>query len=232
MNDRYESIATAYDNTFLWVYEDPEKFDRPWSNFAEWLSSGSNIYWIQGKAASGKSTLMRFIWNNPSTLMYLKNWSGGSKTVVAAFFFWNRGIQEQRSQIGLLRSLLYVALKARKVIIADVFPDEWENKSALAAHDLPISPEVWSLGRLKRAFRDFIGLASRQLKLCFFIDGLDEYEGGAEDIAQYFKELSLLSNHAKFCLSSRPWPIFQAALRMLWIKTAGPDTERHQDLCS
>jgi hypothetical protein len=45
--------------------------------------------------------------------------------------------------------------------------------------------------------------------MCFFVDGLDEYEGDPEEISQYFKDLSLHSDHAKFCVSSRPWPIFQ-----------------------
>lgn len=54
----------------------------------------------------------------------------------------------------------------------------------------------------------FIGLASPQLKLCFFIDGLDEYDGDPTDIVQYFKDLSLCSKRAKFCLSRRPWPDF------------------------
>lgn len=45
--------------------------------------------------------------------------------------------------------------------------------------------------------------------MCFFIDGLDEYDGDSNLIAQYFKEMSTHSVHAKFCISSRPWPDFQ-----------------------
>lgn len=54
-----------------------------------------------------------------------------------------------------------------------------------------------------------VKLASHQLKFCFFIDGLDEYDGDADEIAQYLKALSTCSPYTKFCLSSRPWPEFQ-----------------------
>ncbi|KAH9213046.1 hypothetical protein DL95DRAFT_238642, partial [Leptodontidium sp. 2 PMI_412] len=213
IHDRYESLTKAHENTFLWIFQDPEKHQKPWDNFVKWLFSGKGTYWIQGKAASGKSTLMNFIWNRKLTIEMLKGWSVGSKLVVASFFFWNSGVQEQRSHIGLLRSLLFEALKDNKDLIPEIFPGEWDTKSSLASHDLPITPETWSLGRLKKAFHSLIRLATPELKLCFFIDGLDEYDGEPEDIAQYFKDLSLLSEHAKFCLSSRPWPVFQDIFR-------------------
>ncbi|CZR66947.1 uncharacterized protein PAC_16847 [Phialocephala subalpina] len=174
MNHRYERVAEAHEQTFLWAFRDPRPYEKPWDNFVEWLSERNGIYWIQGKAASGKSTLMRFIWHNDLTQCNLKLWSRDSQLVEAAFFFWNSGVPEERLQLGLLRSLLFN-----------------------------------SLAQLQKAFARLIECASRQLKMCFFIDGLDEYEGDPEEIAQYFKDLSLVSENTKFCLSSRPWPIFQ-----------------------
>ena len=152
---------------------------------------------------------MRFIWNNPQTLEYLCDWAEGEHLIVATFFFWNSGIPDQRSQSGLLRSLLYEVLKNRVDLIPDVFPEQWEKTAALAAHDLQITVEEWSLGQLERAFEKLVKLASPRLKLCFFIDGLDEYDGDPADLSQFFLELSRLTLHAKFCVSSRPWPVFQ-----------------------
>jgi len=43
---------------------------------------------------------------------------------------------------------------------------------------------------------------------CFFIDGLDEYDGDHNDIIQIIDELSRISR-IKICLSSRPWNIFE-----------------------
>lgn len=41
------------------------------------------------------------------------------------------------------------------------------------------------------------------LKLCLFIDELDEYEGDENEIAELFREISQLPN-VKCCVSSRP----------------------------
>ncbi|CZR60300.1 uncharacterized protein PAC_10196 [Phialocephala subalpina] len=209
MNHRHERVAEAHKETFLWAFRDPRSVEKPWDNFIEWLSKRNGIYWIQGKAASGKSTLMRFIWHNDLTQRNLELWSGHSQLVVAAFFFWNSGVPEQRSQLGLLRSLLFSVLQDHRTLVSHVFPEEWKNKSELAANDLPIGTMTWSLAQLQKAFTRLALCASQQLKMCFFIDGLDEYEGDPEEIAQYFKDLSEISAHAKFCLSSRPWPTFQ-----------------------
>ncbi|RYP38019.1 hypothetical protein DL766_001201 [Monosporascus sp. MC13-8B] len=38
-----------------------------WDSFIEWLKSDNDIYWIRGKAGSGKSTLVKFILSNPRT---------------------------------------------------------------------------------------------------------------------------------------------------------------------
>lgn len=208
MNYRHERIANTHGKTFLWAFRDPNPFEKPWDNFTEWLSSKSGIYWIQGKAASGKSTLMRFIWRNQLTLYNLQRWSRGSQLAVAAFFFWNSGVPEQCSQLGLLRSLLFEMLNTQRALIPHVFLEQWRHYTELAAHDLPIPDITWSLAQLQGSFRRLIESANQMLKLCFFIDGLDEYEGDSEGISEYFKDLSLCSEHAKFCLSSRPWPIF------------------------
>jgi len=68
--------------------------------------------------------------------------------------------------------------------------------------------------RLKLAFAYLVSLASDELKLCFFIDGLDEYEGqgsdGPETIINIFKSIPISPN-LKICLSSRPWVAFENA---------------------
>ena len=208
MKERYEGVVDAHEKTFWWIFQKIDKSQRPWDNFVMWLFQGSGIYWIQGKAASGKSTLLRFIWNNEMTLANLRSWSKDSPLIVAAFFFWKSGTPIQRSQIGLLRSLLYDTLKNRHDLISEVFPNAWKYSSDLTADDLVITVKTWTLPQLQRAFSNLVSLANPQLHLCFFIDGLDEYDGDVEEIAQYFRDLSVESPYAKFCLSSRPWPVF------------------------
>ncbi|KAH7146008.1 hypothetical protein EDB81DRAFT_651408 [Dactylonectria macrodidyma] len=115
----------------------------------------------------------------------------------------------QRSQIGLFRTLLYEMLKGQPELIPGVFPEGWERQSHLAANDLGIPPKDWSsLGQLQAAFRNLIQLAGPHLRFCVFIDGLDEYAGNAEDVAEYIEELADVWEYTKFCVSSRPWPVF------------------------
>jgi hypothetical protein len=54
----------------------------------------------------------------------------------------------------------------------------------MAVSQVPVTFNVWTLGKLQRAFQRLLDLSSEDLKLCFFIDGLDEYEGDHEELAQ------------------------------------------------
>lgn len=47
------------------------------------------------------------------------------------------------------------------------------------------------------------------LKLCFLIDGLDEFGGNTMDLCMLFVKLAARTDSAKYCLSSRPWVEFQ-----------------------
>lgn len=103
---RQESIHDNFEGTFQWIYEPPQDADRPWDSFATWLTEGRGIYWITGKAGSGKSTLMRMLHENKRTLELLRTWRNDLPLVTASFFFWNSGSDMQMSQDGLLRSIL------------------------------------------------------------------------------------------------------------------------------
>jgi len=61
MYARQESIADAHKNTFRWILDASDGATRPWHNFRQWLEHNNDMYWIQGQAGCGKSTLMRFV---------------------------------------------------------------------------------------------------------------------------------------------------------------------------
>jgi Cu/Ag efflux protein CusF len=44
--------------------------------FIEWLSSSDGIFHISGKMGSGKSTMMRFLYEHPATRYELNRWAG------------------------------------------------------------------------------------------------------------------------------------------------------------
>jgi hypothetical protein len=210
MENRFDEIEPAHRKTFEWIFSPPPQHLR-WSDFPQWLSGGTGIYWVNGKPASGKSTLMRFICDNPQTASLLNKWSRPKRLITATHFFWNSGIADQRSYQGLLRALLFDILRQARNLIRVVFPDEW---AAHRGHPtrLILEPESWTLPRLIKAFEHLFQQASDDSRFCLFIDGLDEYDGDPFDIINLFTNISKLPN-VKLCLSSRPIYEFVKAFR-------------------
>ena len=56
MHSRQESISEAYPETYDWIFSGDEHAQQS-SNFAAWLETGNDLFWICGKAGSGKSTV-------------------------------------------------------------------------------------------------------------------------------------------------------------------------------
>ena len=57
MKQRQETIDEAYTRTFNWIFDEDPDSTRPWSNFVRWLERYEGVYWVNGKAGSGKSTV-------------------------------------------------------------------------------------------------------------------------------------------------------------------------------
>jgi len=146
------------------------------------------------KAGSGKSTLMKYICNHETTLEALGTWADGVPLFTASFFFWNAGFPMQKSQLGLLQSLLYQVLRACPALVTEVCPPK-----ALK--------EPWKRKELFEALTKVSSQTTLPAKFCFFVDGLDEYEGEDEDIITLLQELAS-SSSVKICVSSRPWNVF------------------------
>lgn len=87
ITERERGIKRAHEETFRWILDVSAEVKRPWSNFADWLKNGSRIYWISGKAGSGKSTLMGYIVRNPQTTDFLRTWVGDRSLLTVRFFF-------------------------------------------------------------------------------------------------------------------------------------------------
>ncbi|KAE8449252.1 hypothetical protein EG329_008419 [Mollisiaceae sp. DMI_Dod_QoI] len=220
LHRRYEEITETYPKTFKWVFESPTASQRPWSNFTEWLENGDGIYWINGKAGSGKSTLMKYIYDEPRVRQHLHSWAKNTPLCIATFFFWNSGTLEQQSQSGLLRALLFEVLSQFPDLIPVVLPSVWGKTYSAMIQKSNVYGERWPLQRLMTSFTALTRQTSISLKLCLFIDGLDEYGGDhpCEDggdhhqIAELFKNIAF-SPFLKVCLSSRPLVVFAACFK-------------------
>ncbi|KAI1878958.1 hypothetical protein JX265_003135 [Neoarthrinium moseri] len=211
MKDREHRIADAHEKTFKWVFDDTSS--ERWFSFKDWLQSDERLYWVTGKAASGKSTLMRYVsgpgsstgWKHghPRCREYLDQWAGSRKLIIASFYFWNSGLQVQTTQRGLLMTLLRQILEECPDLLSFASPSRWESLCLFEQN-----PE-WEDSELQSLFH----LCIRNLKRCnaaaaLFVDGLDEFEGDPEDLLSTFKGIDDFSDY-KLCVASRPWVEFQ-----------------------
>lgn len=198
-------MKDTHSDTFQWILRPEDLRDnKPNPGFRTWLEHGSGIYWLAGKAGSGKSTLMKLITEHSETQEALGLWAGDTVLVCPTFYFWYGGTQMQRSQLGMLRSLLHELLRTNKALVPVAFP-VWTEKDGVE------EPDFSEVGA---AFRRT--LAADKRKICFFIDGLDEYEGDSirtAALAEYLGKLAKSSTNVKLVVSSRPLHELQAHIK-------------------
>jgi hypothetical protein len=230
---RYDRITQAHTKTFTWIFDHRASERRELVSFVPWLRQEKGIFWIQGKAGSGKSTLMKFLAHHPDTTSHLRYWANDRKLIVAKFFFWNTGTRLQKSQEGLLRSLLFEVLRQSPELIPYIYAAREASKlegthaqggnrsqRMISGQDFELKQLHWDPESLLRAFEC---LAQHEISanFCFFIDGLDEYKDeGNQNHQDLIKVLRILSSspNIKICVSSRPWTVFLDAF--------GQDTQR------
>ncbi|KAI0425835.1 hypothetical protein F5Y09DRAFT_87184 [Xylaria sp. FL1042] len=217
---REAKITESHAKTFEWVFYGISPDRKTKIGFPGWLKYGNGIFWIRGKAGSGKSTLMKFISHHPSTLQYLKCWSGSQQLVMGRFYFWNSGTDLQKSQEGLLRSLIFEVLRQCPELITHVRT----KLSRMTTQHMPVwapqrnddNASLWE-GWMLRQLVDILGriLSHDESKRFFFIiDGLDEYISphtqDHQDLVNAIRKLAA-SPQVKICVSSRPWTVYMDA---------------------
>ncbi|RYC58805.1 hypothetical protein CHU98_g7404 [Xylaria longipes] len=192
---RHDSIPEAHVSTFKWIFE---------SRFSKWLRDGDGIFWITGKPGSGKSTLMKFIADHEISNKIANEWAAPKPVVIACHYFWNPGTEMQRSQQGLLRTLLFDIFRQCPTLLPLVCPKRWEM-----AHTVDSDYDtVWTIPELSACLQEIADQNDSTVRFCLFIDGLDEFSGDCVDLCQALQSLSK-SRHIKLSVSSRPWNVFQ-----------------------
>ena len=206
--DSRQQLKDAYPDTCEWIWNAPEDYrsSSRWSNFPTWLKSGNGIFWIQGKAGSGKSTLMSYISEHEDLYTHLGLWTNSQQVIVPVFFFWRLGSPEQKSVEGLLRSLLHQILETGPAhLSADLmsFVHVQRQKPGQQSGQGRVR---WRINLLVKLLREAINRLQDKWFICFLIDGLDEFEGDPQDqqrLVDILVEVAGKSN-VKMCLSSRP----------------------------
>lgn len=212
MSCRPDSIDEAHRSTFQWIFEDLEDDSGPSSKFLDWLRQGDDIFWINGKAGSGKSTLMRYVSHEDRTQSALKDWAWPRSLIICRFYFWYLGSNMEKAQRGLLRALIYQVLEQCPRLWSNVLPaSEIGLLRGLGRVDLD---NFWTKSRLLMSLLKLVQEAPDNMCFCFFIDGLDELKNNNEDryesLVESIKAI-VQPPMLKICVSSRPLPIFEDA---------------------
>ncbi|KAI8712815.1 NACHT domain-containing protein [Fusarium sp. LHS14.1] len=233
MHRRDDRVQDPYENTFKWILEDApsskssrlggylgylSRQDKKRSRelFLTWLSSGSGIFHVSGKLGSGKSTLMRYLSTHTRNRIEVKKWAGDRTLVMANFFFWKPGSELQKSLEGLFRSLLWDILKTCPNLIRDTLPEYWRLAEQApwqiqTRFNIPSSTVSSALQNVISDVRLY-----QSHRFCFFIDGLDEYEGTDRQDPTHLVTLLqswVKESHGclKLCVSSREHNVFMNA---------------------
>lgn len=201
---RMEEVREAHEKTFHWLFE-PRKVP-----FCDWLrgdeASKGPIFWIQGKPGSGKSTLMKFGIRDPRTLDLLKSGRIGSWKLVA-FFFHDRGSMVQKSLDGMMQEILHSILDQCPILL-DVITPLYRKLVKSQRTTVP----RWDTATLKKSLLTIAQERKPQVRLCLFLDALDEHGGDNEELAVLLKQMVAETGEGtvkiKICLASRPWSIF------------------------
>ncbi|KAI1741493.1 hypothetical protein F4680DRAFT_66370 [Xylaria scruposa] len=215
LGSRFDDVVTQEEGTFEWIFTDPETIFRSHphlrTTFPEWLESGDGIFHVCGKPGSGKSTLMKYICRNPTTEELLNKWSGDDELLIAKFFFWRAGAQEQKSMRGLIRGLLHQILCRVPKLSRDIFPQKTRKRlingfrrDSSAGLD---SDEI--IAAFSRLADISVSSSLRHLRICLFIDGLDEFDdihinqSPRELVGKLCLWAKNSDGHVKICVSSR-----------------------------
>lgn len=104
----------------------------------------------------------------------------------------------------MLRSLLYQLFQQCPELLRRILPCRfWKS-------DAHTQTKPWTMTELTEITKALRGQKDLGVKICLFIDGLDEYDGEHSEVAElldYIAEPSSL----KICVSSRPWNAFTNA---------------------
>ncbi|KAF5562297.1 P-loop containing protein [Fusarium phyllophilum] len=201
-------IEDPFPETFQWLLENehPDGIQAP--RFKQWLDSAANEtpFWITSNPSSGKSTLMKYICTNSVIQEHLRRWSGDLRLLTCKVYLWSPGSTGQKSQAGLLRTMLYQIL-LEKPDLCPLATSKHYKYFQLAGTDAPSPPE-WAIEDLRDSISQVVFETKHTHRLAVFIDGLDEYEGDLKSLTSFVKQTHS-HERTKLCVSSRPWNIFR-----------------------
>ncbi|KAL3449841.1 hypothetical protein BJX65DRAFT_294467 [Aspergillus insuetus] len=192
IDERLTHLTPAQGNTCRWFLSKSEYTD--WYNNVK-LHDHCGFLWIKGNPGTGKSTLMKFLFENERS-----NTKNDHSQILLSFFFLARGTTEEKSTVGLYRSLLHQLFQKVPSLTESL---NWMTPDGARV----IQRGGWSEEALKRTLKH----AAKKLgdiSLTMYIDALDECEDSqAARMIRFFEELCEESvGNIRICFSSRHYP--------------------------
>ncbi|KAI7487521.1 hypothetical protein KC351_g2585 [Hortaea werneckii] len=124
-----ETIAQlARDSTFAWLLDAAVPKSAQARDLLYFLSTEHGLFWIRGRPASGKSTLMKFLTDTRRTDDVMEEWATDHDITIASHYFWTPGSTMQKSQQGMLQSLVHQVLLADLTLVPAVCWKRWEDR--------------------------------------------------------------------------------------------------------
>ncbi|KAJ9663845.1 hypothetical protein H2198_000605 [Neophaeococcomyces mojaviensis] len=195
MNSRRVQLENGPSNHLEWIWEH--------AGFLQWIRSDIDVFWISGKPASGKSTLMNYIVRHGKCSELLRSCTGKDWTLVRFFFDFRAGKTNANTQEGMLRSFLFQLVDAVPVAASYVLQSV-PGRNAHIEYNDKSSAELLEIIRA--------AIVAAHIHVCAFIDGLDEFEGSIRDLMDAIHKLCD-GAALKLCLASRPEVAISNALR-------------------
>lgn len=208
---RQSSIKAAYKNTFEWIFTDQRKTSESNTTLVEWMSAGNGLYWMSGRAGTGKSSLIRFLQHDPRTLSAFHKWAGARPLILATFYFWNSeaaGDDRLKLLEGLYRGIFFDLINQNMEFAGLLFPNhlvvgrKWSD-------GFPTMPD------LAEAFERLSTADELPAAVGLLIDGLDEYEATSSEQMALAEMLCRAGErpYMKIIVSSRPEAAFETIFR-------------------
>ena len=184
--------------------------DEDGPGFVKWLKSDVPIYWITGLPGSGKSTLMKYLYENPQTQSYIS--TNGRTVTMIGYFFHELGTSRETSFNSLLATILEAlsASFSTPASLVVTYFVELKKKMKNGAGEL-----LWDERHLKKAL-ELIGQSGVSGTVLLFVDGLDECSGDHRQQLQFLVPWIQSTQGerltVRLCLSSRPLPEIELRL--------------------
>ncbi|KAL1855888.1 hypothetical protein Daus18300_010866 [Diaporthe australafricana] len=188
-----------------WIMLEHQERQQNSDKLSTFVEYGGGVFFLRGKPGSGKSALMKYLTGgrgHPRIHQKLLAWAGQKRLVCVTTLFLLHGIPLQRSLEGFYRTFFFELLCQCPEFIHTLFPRPSKYECLDDSYSSSIRLEI-----LRTAWSKFISFKIYpMLRICVFIDGLDELEGNSGDRLKFAQVLDnwAHSEDIKIICSGRP----------------------------